>query len=309
MTRKNILLLAEGIVGNEVHLSLLKEEGVDVYLHALSSQVQVSNITEILSLAKENKIDEIIFATTHCSFASISHTLYQLHDLEIPIKISTRSITSDSKLRSLPNQDFVNLRSSNMTIYGHGIKWLIDKIGALLGLIVLSPLLLYTCWRVRRSSPGSVIYAQERIGRNGRPFKIYKFRSMYSDAERYGPQLSQTKDDRITPWGKIMRKYRLDELPQLWNVLVGDMSLVGPRPERAYFIEQLIEYEPQIYLLHTVRPGLTSWAMVNYGYACNVEQMRERLKYDWVYYEKMSLWFDIVVLFYTVRTVITGQGQ
>lgn len=306
-----ILLLAEGTEGDEV-LSYLNSQKSKPYIHVhtiTADQHQEVTIREVLSLVKRHRIQELIFATAPSHFAIVSRILYGLYDLEIPIRISVKSLGADSKLRYSSDDRFVDLRHSNMTTFGYGIKWLIDKIAALLGLILLAPFLACIYWCVKRSSPGPVFYTQERIGLNGRPFKIYKFRSMYNDAESQGPQLCQMEDGRITPWGKTMRKYRLDELPQLWNVLVGDMSLVGPRPERAYFIDQLLKHEPQIYLLHTTRPGLTSWAMVNYGYASDVDQMLERIVYDWAYYEKMSLRFDIVVLFYTVRTVITGQGQ
>ncbi|OAV73341.1 putative colanic biosynthesis UDP-glucose lipid carrier transferase [Bacteroidales bacterium Barb7] len=131
---------------------------------------------------------------------------------------------------------------------------------------------------------------------------------MYTNAEENGPLLSVGNDARVTPFGAFMRKYRLDELPQFWNVLKGDMSLVGPRPERRHFIEQIVKQAPYYYLLHNVRPGITSLGMVKYGYAVNVSQMIERLRYDIIYYENMSLVLDITILIYTVRTVVTGKG-
>lgn len=137
---------------------------------------------------------------------------------------------------------------------------------------------------------------------------IYKFRTMYVDAEDGGPKLSHEEDSRITPFGAIMRKYRLDELPQFWNVLKGDMSLVGPRPERKYFIDQIVQRAPYYYLLHNVKPGITSLGMVKYGYASTVDQMLERLEYDIIYYENMSLALDITILVYTIKTVVTGKG-
>lgn len=131
---------------------------------------------------------------------------------------------------------------------------------------------------------------------------------MYAGAEANGPMLSKEDDKRITPFGSIMRKYRLDELPQFWNVLKGDMALVGPRPERKYYIDQIVKKAPYYYLLHNVRPGITSLGMVKYGYAGNVDQMLERLYYDMLYYENMSLKLDIAILLYTVKTVVTGKG-
>ena len=154
-----------------------------------------------------------------------------------------------------------------------------------------------------------MFYRQERIGKNGHPFSIIKFRSMYVDAEKQGPALSSDHDPRITPWGRFMRKVRLDELPQFWNVLKGDMSIVGPRPERQFFIDQIIKIAPHYRHLHRVRPGLTSLGQVKYGYAETVAQMVERLKFDILYIENMSLAMDFRVLLYTLKIIVEGRGK
>ena len=166
-----------------------------------------------------------------------------------------------------------------------------------------------TAGMVRLSSPGPVFYRQERIGKNGVPFAIIKFRSMYLGSERLGPALSSDHDPRVTPWGRFMRRVRLDELPQFWNVLRGDMSVVGPRPERQFFIDQIVRAAPHYRHLHRVRPGLTSLGQVKYGYAETVPQMVERLKYDVLYIENMSLVMDCRVILYTLKIILEGRGK
>jgi exopolysaccharide biosynthesis polyprenyl glycosylphosphotransferase len=159
------------------------------------------------------------------------------------------------------------------------------------------------------TSRGPAFYKQERIGRNERPFYIYKFRSMYMDAEKNGPQLSSDSDPRITKWGRVIRKTRLDELPQFWNVFKGEMSVVGPRPERQHFIEKIVEKTPNYKKLLRVKPGLTSIGQVHYGYAENVEQMCDRMRYDLVYLQNISLNSDINIIFKTVKVMVQGKGK
>lgn len=315
--RERILLIGQGRIADEM-AHWLEGEGCMQIVHRVSLEPSMpreraeSLLDSIIDRARETSAEAIVIATTDCTFADISQILYGLYVLGIPIRLSPRSIPyAGIKLRvsSVLGEPLVDITASNMSESSRNIKWLMDKVGALAGLILLSPLLLYTALRVARDSSGGVFFSQERIGHRGKPFMIYKFRSMYTGAEAAGPMLSREDDPRITPWGRTMRKYRLDELPQLWNVLRGDMSLVGPRPERSYYIERLREGAPQLFLLHNVRPGITSWAMVRYGYASSLEEMQERMAYDWLYYENMSLRLDLVVLFYTIQTIITGKGK
>ncbi|MDE6391076.1 MAG: sugar transferase, partial [Duncaniella sp.] len=186
----------------------------------------------------------------------------------------------------------------------------IDVAAADCGLLIAAPLIGVLALVIRRQSPGPVIYSQERIGYRRKPFRIHKLRSMRLDAEADNtPRLSSDDDARILPIGRLMRHYRLDELPNLWNVLVGEMSLVGPRPERQYFISQIMKEAPYYALLHRVRPGVTSWGMVRYGYASTVDDMIKRLKYDILYVQNLSLEVDLKILLYTFRTLLRGEGK
>jgi exopolysaccharide biosynthesis polyprenyl glycosylphosphotransferase len=189
------------------------------------------------------------------------------------------------------------------------IKRGIDIFIALLAIIVLLPFFIIIGFAVKVNSKGPVFFLQERIGLRGIPFKIIKFRSMRADAEKAGPQLSSDADDRRTSVGIFLRQTRLDELPQFINVLLGQMSLVGPRPERQFFIAQIIEKAPIYKRLHRVKPGITSWGQIKYGYAQDVSEMIDRMKYDILYLENMSLGLDIKIMFNTVLIMIQGRGK
>lgn len=189
------------------------------------------------------------------------------------------------------------------------VKRLLDIIISMTALILLLPLIIYVAIRVKLSSRGPILYLQERVGYKGRKFTIRKFRSMYLNAETNGPRLSMNNDHRITPWGRIMRRWKLDELPQLWNVLAGEMSIVGPRPEREYFIRQLKMKEQPFEQLLEVKPGITSLGMINFGYADNVAGMVERMKYDQLYLEKKSLTLDMMIMVRTLKIIIKPKNR
>ena len=189
------------------------------------------------------------------------------------------------------------------------MKRLLDIIISICVMILLLPLIVYVAIRVKFSSRGPILYLQERVGYKGKIFTMRKFRSMYVNAETNGPRLSVSNDHRITPWGRVMRRWKLDELPQLWNVLVGEMSIVGPRPEREYYIRQLKMKEQPVERLLEVKPGITSLGMINFGYADNVAGMVERMKYDLLYIENCSLALDIKIMMYTLMVIFQGRGK
>ncbi len=243
--------------------------------------------------------------------ADFSEVLNRLFPLEIPILVSPSSMQPAShlqNLRDIAGEPLINICSARMSDSTQNLKRLGDILVSSAALVLLSPLFAIFAILIKRDSKGPVFYRQERIGYHKKPFRIIKFRTMVADAEPAGPRLSSEGDSRITRLGRFMRKYRLDELPQFVNVLKGEMSLVGPRPEREFFIRQILKKAPYYSLLHQVRPGITSWGMVKHGYASTVDEMVERARFDLIYLENISLMVDLKILLHTVNTVIKGRG-
>ena len=218
-------------------------------------------------------------------------------------------LTGAAMIDEVSDQPLIHITEHKMSDTELCIKRAFDIIVSAAMLVLLSPLYLILTLLVWYSSKGPVFYRQERIGLHGLPFEIIKFRTMCVHAESEIPQLSADNDPRITKVGKWMRKYRLDELPQFWNILRGDMSIVGPRPERRYFINQIEEKAPYYCMIYKIRPGLTSWGPIKVGYTDTLDKMIRRLNYDIVYIENMSLTLDIKIMFHTIGVIFNGKGQ
>ena len=274
---------------------------------------RLGTLDDLRHLVDDNHVEEAIIAVEDDERDLINKILLALDccgDIIIKITPDARDLIVGSiKQESIFHSPLITINNRLMDEWQYSLKRIFDVIFSLLAMVILSPVYLVTAIIVKCTSPGPVFYAQERIGYHGKPFKMHKFRSMYIDAEDAGPALSKDNDPRITPFGRFMRKVRLDEIPQFYNVLKGTMSLVGPRPERQYYIEQIIKRAPEYMLLQRVKPGITSWGQVKYGYASSVDEMVERLRYDLLYLDNMSLTTDLKILLYTVMIIIQGRGK
>ncbi len=286
------------INGQEDHL-------LDKYLPHLGTINQINEIIE------KYKIEEIIVAVESNDHKEIIKIINLLDNYNVTLKAIPDMydiLTGSVRMNSVIGTPLIQISNNLMPEWQKSLKHFIDIIFSIFAILLLLPFSLFIALGVKLTSKGPVIYSHYRIGRYGKPFKIYKFRSMTVDAESNGPELSSKNDPRITAFGRFMRKARLDEIPNFINVLKGDMSVVGPRPERQFYIDEIVKKAPQYTLLHKVKPGITSLGQVKYGYAENVEQMIQRLRYDLLYIENMSLYLDFRIIIYTFLIIFKGRG-
>lgn len=272
----------------------------------------LGHFNDIDGILRNYNIEEVIIALESTEHDRLKKVISRLEGAQLKIKILPDMydiLSGTVEMSNIFGALLIDIKSEAMPVWQRVFKRIIDLVASMIALTLLIPLFIVLAILIKLTSPGPIFFLQERIGMNGKPFKIIKFRTMVPDAEKAGPQLSSSNDPRITKIGRFMRKYRIDEFPQFINVILGHMSLVGPRPERKFYIDQIALMEPQFHQLTNVRPGITSWGQVKYGYAENVDEMLSRMKFDLLYLKNRSLALDFKIMLYTVLIIFKGAGK
>lgn len=272
----------------------------------------LGHLDELERIIQENQVEEVIIALDSSEQERLKQIISRIQGRDIAIKIPANKydiLSGSVKMTNIFGALLVRVNEDLMPFWQFVVKRLVDVTVSIISMLILLPVYIVLMIAVKYSSKGPIFFLQERVGKGGVPFRIIKFRTMVVGAEKGGPQLSSDNDQRITKIGKFMRKVRLDETPQFWNVIKGDMSLVGPRPERQFYIDQILVKEPHFRQLNKVKPGITSWGQVKFGYAQNVDEMVRRMKYDLLYLKNMSIALDLKIMLYTILIVFRGSGK
>jgi exopolysaccharide biosynthesis polyprenyl glycosylphosphotransferase len=321
----NTIIIGSGEKALELYLSYNKAPYISGYrfigyikgdqenIDTLNPHLKLlGNYSTINTIVQQLKITDVLLAIETENKQEINEVLTLLRNYNVTVKAISdiHDIISGSvKTTSLYDEPLKEILPDVFPQWQKASKRMFDIITSLIAILILLPVYLLVGILVKVSSQGPIFYTQERIGLNGKPFRIIKFRTMFTDAEKLGPSLATDNDPRITKIGRFMRKTRLDEIPQFFNVLKGDMSVVGPRPERQFYINKIVEKAPHYRYVLRVKPGITSWGQVKYGYAETVDQMVERLRFDILYVENISLILDIKIILATISTVINAKGK
>ena len=273
---------------------------------------KLGNFSELLDIIKKHEIEEVIIAIETVEHKRLSEILTVIENRQVTIwgiPDLYDFLSGMVKTNTIYGSPLIKISNGLMPGWQENTKRLLDVFLSLIASVILFPVFIVLTVIIKVTSRGPIFYKQDRVGRFGKPFRIFKLRSMVADAENGTPALSSENDERITKIGKFMRKTHLDEIPQFYNVIIGDMSLVGPRPERQYYIDQIVAKAPHYTHLHKLRPGITSWGQVRYGYASDVDEMLERLPYDMMYLKNISLYIDFKIMIYTIMVSFKGRGK